>query len=96
MCRSVWVTELFVNLPIPNPGAQAHLSTLEVLRVRERALIPSFDVFIFGLVVESIKELGGASYSVHNDDTWWWQNDIYPFLTKKSICDLCIVEISEL
>jgi hypothetical protein len=19
-------------------------------------------------------------YSVHNVDTWWWQNDIYPFL----------------
>jgi len=60
---------LFVSLPSPNPGAQAHPSTLEVLRTKERALTPSSDVFTFGLVVESIKELGGASYSVHSDDT---------------------------
>jgi hypothetical protein len=33
-----------------------------VLQARERASIPSpFVVFIFGLTVESIKELGGAS-----------------------------------
>jgi hypothetical protein len=33
-----------------------------VLRAREHALIPSpFVVFTFGLIVESIKELGGAS-----------------------------------
>jgi hypothetical protein len=37
-----------------------------VLQVRERATIPSPSiVFIFGLVVESIKEFGGASRMAH-------------------------------
>jgi hypothetical protein len=60
---------LFINLPSPNPGAQAHPSTFKVLQAKERTPTPSSDVFTFGLIVESIKELGSASYSVHNDDT---------------------------
>ncbi len=37
-------------------------STLEVLRAKERAPTPSPSiVFIFGFIIESIKELGGAS-----------------------------------
>ncbi len=62
LCRSVWVIDLLANLPNPHPGAPAHPSTPEMLHAMERVLIPSpFIVFIFGLVVESIKELRGAS-----------------------------------
>jgi hypothetical protein len=35
-----------------------------MLRVKEHASIPSSDVFTFGPIVESIKELGGASFMV--------------------------------
>ncbi len=53
---------MLVNLPSPHLGAQTCLSTLKVLQAKEGDLIPFlFIVFIFGLVVESIKELGGAS-----------------------------------
>jgi hypothetical protein len=62
LCRFVWVIDLLVNLPSPNLGAPTCPSTPEVLRVRERARIPSPSiVFTFGLIVESIKELGGVS-----------------------------------
>ncbi len=54
--------QLLINLPSPYFGALARASTLEVLRIKERTLIPfSFVVFTFGLTIESIKELGGAS-----------------------------------
>jgi hypothetical protein len=55
-----------------------------VLRAREHAPTPSiFIVFTFGLVIESIKELGGASLQINitpykealmctNFDTWFW------------------------
>jgi hypothetical protein len=53
---------LLVNLPNPHLGIPTRFSTLEVLRARERAPIPSpFVVFTFELKVESIKELGGVS-----------------------------------
>jgi len=55
---------LLINLPSPHLGALAPPSTPEVLRIRERTPIPSpFVVFTFGLAIESIKELGGASKS---------------------------------
>jgi hypothetical protein len=59
LCRSVWVIELLVNVVSPYPRALARPSTPEVLRAREctPTLFPSV-VFIFGLVVESFKELG--------------------------------------
>jgi hypothetical protein len=53
---------LLVNLPSPNPKALAHPSTPEVLQAREHAPTPYyFVIFTFGLTVESIKELRGAS-----------------------------------
>ncbi len=56
----MWVIDLLVNLSNPHPRTPP--STLEVLQARERAATPLlFIVFIFGLVIESIKELGGAS-----------------------------------
>jgi hypothetical protein len=64
LCRSVWVIDLLINLPNPHPEALAHPSTPEMLWTRERAPTPSLSiVFIFGLIVESIKELGGASHT---------------------------------
>jgi hypothetical protein len=63
--RYVWVIDLLVNLPIPHPGVLACPSTPEVLWAREHAPTPShFIVFIFGLVVKSIKVLKGASFNV--------------------------------
>jgi hypothetical protein len=54
----MYVIELLVNLHGPHHGAPARPFTLEVLRVKERAPTPSPSiVFIFGLVVESIKKL---------------------------------------
>ncbi len=73
LCKSVWVIELLVNLPSPCPGAPACPSTPEVLRTKERALIPSsFVVFSFGLTVESIKKLGGASPNMAHSFCGWF------------------------
>ncbi len=62
LCRCVWIIDPLVTCPSPHFGASTRLSTLQVLRVRERTptLYP-FIIFTFGLVVESIKELVGAS-----------------------------------
>jgi hypothetical protein len=59
--KFVWVIDLLVNLPSPHPEAPAHCSTPKVMWTRERTPTPPFVVFIFGLVIESIKELGGVS-----------------------------------
>ncbi len=65
LCKFVWVIDLLVNLPSPHPRAPTCPSTPKVLWAKERALTPSPSiVFIFGFIVESIKELGGASYSL--------------------------------
>jgi hypothetical protein len=57
----MWIIDLLVNLPSPHPEALTHPSTLEVLRAKEHAPTPSLSVlFIFGFVIKSIKELGGA------------------------------------
>ncbi len=57
---------MLVNLPNPHFGALGWPSTPEVLQAMECAKTPSlFVVFTFELVVESIKELGGASVSPH-------------------------------
>jgi hypothetical protein len=62
LCRSMWVINLLVNLPSPHLGAPTRPSTFKMLQVKECAQTPSPSiVFIFGLVVESIKELGGVS-----------------------------------
>jgi len=57
-CRSVWVSEMLVNIPSPIPKLQhAPLPP----KCCEPTPSPSI-VFTFGLTVESIKELGGASF----------------------------------
>jgi hypothetical protein len=48
LCRYVWVVELLVNLPNPDPRALAHPSNPEVLRAKERA--PTFFVLLFSLL----------------------------------------------
>jgi hypothetical protein len=53
---------LLVILPSPYPEASARPSTPKVLQTKECALIPfPFDIFTFGLTVESIQKFGGAS-----------------------------------
>jgi hypothetical protein len=62
LCKHVWTIYLLVNLPSPHLDALTCFSTPKVLRTKERAPTPSpFVEFTFGLTVESIKELGGAS-----------------------------------
>ncbi len=62
LCRSVWVIDLLANIPSPHLGALAHPSNLEVLWAKERTSMPFRSiVFIFGFIVEFIKELRGAS-----------------------------------
>jgi hypothetical protein len=74
LCKSMWVIELLVNLPSPHPRAPTCPFSLELLWVREHApiLSPSI-VFTFGLIVESIKELGGASVVV---PLFWKKNSL--------------------
>jgi hypothetical protein len=63
LCRSMSVIELFVTHLSPHLGAPARPSTPKVLRARECAPTPyPFAVFTFKLIVESIKESGGASH----------------------------------
>jgi len=53
---------LLINLSSPHPEAPARPFIPEVLRTREHARNPSPSIiFTFRLVVESIKELRGAS-----------------------------------
>jgi len=53
---------MLVTRPSPHPGAPAHPSSFEVLRVKEHTPTPyPSTIFTFELVVESIKEFGGAS-----------------------------------
>ncbi len=65
LCKSVWIIELLINLLSFHPRALAHPSTPNVLQAMEHA--PTFPsvIFTFGLIVESIKELGGASCKCH-------------------------------
>jgi hypothetical protein len=56
---------LLITLPNPYLEAPAHPSTLEVLRIRMRALTPYPSVvFTFRFAIESTKEFGGMS--IHN------------------------------
>ncbi len=56
---------MLINFPSPHPKSLTRPFTPKVVRVRERTLIPSPSiVFTFGLVVESIKELAGASHGI--------------------------------
>ncbi len=62
LCKFVWVIDFLVNLPSPHLGALAHPSTLKMLQAKECTPIPSpSNVFTFGLIIESIKELGCVS-----------------------------------
>jgi hypothetical protein len=62
LCRSVWIIDSLDIHPSPHPGASTCPSTLEMLWAKEHTstLYPSI-VFIFRLVVESIKKFGVMS-----------------------------------
>jgi hypothetical protein len=71
------IIELLVNLPSPHPQALACPSTLEVLQAREcTPTLFTSNVFTFGLVVESMKELGGVSWQMLEDwsSKYWRKN----------------------
>jgi hypothetical protein len=62
LCKFMQVIDLLVNHPSPEPRAPTCPSTPEMLQPKERTPISfTFVVFTFGLIVESIKELGGMS-----------------------------------
>ncbi len=64
LCRSMWIIDFLVNIHSSNPKAPTHSFTPEVLQTKERTPTLSSIVFTFGLVIESIKELGGASLQI--------------------------------
>jgi hypothetical protein len=62
LCRSAWIIDSFDIHPSPHPGASTCPSTPKVLWAKEHTSTPYPSiVFIFGFVVKSIKEFGGAS-----------------------------------
>jgi len=67
LCKSVWIIDMLVTCFSLHLGAPTRPSTFEVLRTREHTptSYPS-TIFTFGLIVESIKEFGGASIMVQN------------------------------
>ncbi len=67
LCKSMWITNLLVNHPNPNPKVPTRPSTPKVLWTKERAPTPSV-ISTFKLVVESIKEFGVASMTTNNSN----------------------------
>jgi hypothetical protein len=62
LCKSVWGIDLLVILHSSHLGIPTCPFTPKVLQTRERTPTPSpFAIFTYGLVVESIRESGGAS-----------------------------------
>jgi hypothetical protein len=61
LCRYVWIIDLLIIHPIPNPKVPTHPSTPKVLRIRERTPIFYFVIFTFRFAFESFKEFGSAS-----------------------------------
>jgi hypothetical protein len=63
----VGVIDVLVNLPSPHLVTPTRPSTPKVLQAKERTPTPSPSIiFTFGLVVESIVELGGVSLALRN------------------------------
>jgi hypothetical protein len=62
--QSMWVTELFVNLPTPIPKLQHALLPPKCYEPNSTPQLILLPLFTFGFVVESIKELGGVSNQV--------------------------------
>jgi hypothetical protein len=70
LCTSMWIIDPPITHLSPHPKTLACLSTRKMLRGRERTLIPPSVVFTFGLLIESIKEFGGASLFMPTP--WQW------------------------
>jgi len=63
----VWIIDPFFIHRSPHPKAPTRPSTLEVLQAKKHTpIFRPFVAFTFGLVVEYIKEFGGASKSNSN------------------------------
>ncbi len=62
LCKSLWVIDLFANIPSPHLKAPTRPSTPKVLWTKVRTPTPFPSVVVtFGLAIKSIKELGGVS-----------------------------------
>jgi len=69
LCKSMLIINMLTICPSPRFGAPTHPSTLEMLRAKKCTPTPYPSiVFIFGLVVESIKKFGGVS--LHHFYNW--------------------------
>ncbi len=61
LCKSMWIIDLLVICSSYHPGASTCPSSSKVLQAKVHTPTPyPFAVFTFGLIVESIKEFGGA------------------------------------
>jgi hypothetical protein len=60
-CRSVWMIKMLVNLPSPIPKLQHAPLPPKCYKPGSTPRLLHLSLFIFGLAVESIKELRGAS-----------------------------------
>ncbi len=79
-CKFMWIIELFVNLHRPHLEGPTCPPTPEVLQAKGCAPTPSLSVaFTFGLVVESIKELGGVSINHNNNNPMCEHNVLQGF-----------------
>jgi len=65
LCKSMWIIDTFVTHPNPHPETPARLTTPNVVSQRAYPNPLSFCCFHLGLVIESIRELGGASIEFH-------------------------------
>jgi hypothetical protein len=61
LCRSVWMIELRINLLSPIPKLKHAPLPLKCYKLKSVPQLCLLLLFTFGLVIESIKELGGAS-----------------------------------
>jgi hypothetical protein len=82
LCKSVWVIEMLVNLPSSIPELQHAALPSKCYEPRSAPQFLLLSLFTFGFVVESIKELRGASDYKYKGLVepftsllmCWWQN----------------------
>ncbi len=65
LCKAVWIIKLIVNHHSPHPRALTHPYPQNVVGQGARPTLSPFVVFIFEFLVGSIKELRGASTTMH-------------------------------
>jgi len=87
LCRSMWVTELLINLRSPILELQHAPLPSKCCKPRSAPQFLLLSLFTFGFVVESIKELGGASLVANVSHNGWWKCE---HVTWSHVCTLYI------